>query len=220
MIDFSKMGCLKPYAQTTTLYGMSAIKEMIEYANSIDGFLCNMQIPIMYTFSLFQKGNMAEIGCWHGRTTNVLRAANKDYDLYCIDTFKGSEEHKEVMEKAGITDFKKLFENNLTERNNYQNIKVIQNTSEEASKFFPDNFFDSIWIDAAHDYENVKLDINSWLPKLRRGGIMLGHDFPANGDFKTGGFEDLVKAVTSEVINNSRFENFGEVCGIWGARKI
>lgn len=36
---------------------------------------------------------------------------------------------------------------------------------------------DLIFIDAAHDYDSVVHDIQTWLPKVRSGGILAGHDY-------------------------------------------
>ena len=47
----------------------------------------------------------------------------------------------------------------------------------EAVELFEDNFFDYIYIDAAHDYNNVMKDINGWMSKLKTGGVMAGHDY-------------------------------------------
>ena len=56
-------------------------------------------------------------------------------------------------------------------------VKIIRNFSYEASLTFPDNYFDFIYIDAAHDYDSMIIDLNAWWPKLKTGGIFAGHDY-------------------------------------------
>lgn len=43
---------------------------------------------------------------------------------------------------------------------------------------------DFVFIDAAHDYESVKKDINAWLPKVKENGIIAGHDYEWCDDVK------------------------------------
>ena len=45
-----------------------------------------------------------------------------------------------------------------------------------AHKFVEDESLDFVFIDAGHEYEDVKQDIRLWYPKIRQGGYMLGHD--------------------------------------------
>jgi hypothetical protein len=63
----------------------------------------------------------------------------------------------------------------------YDNIVKIKNFSIEASKLFNDKFFDCVYIDGDHDYEPVKQDILHWMPKVKDGGHISGHDYHFEG---------------------------------------
>jgi len=58
----------------------------------------------------------------------------------------------------------------------FRNVVWLIMTSEEAAKILNDTL-DFVYIDGKHDYENVKLDISLWYPKLRSGGVLCGHDY-------------------------------------------
>ncbi len=57
------------------------------------------------------------------------------------------------------------------------NVRIVRDFSVEASEKFPDNYFDFVYIDAAHTYEEVKRDLVAWYPKVKDGGILAGHDY-------------------------------------------
>jgi len=50
-------------------------------------------------------------------------------------------------------------------------------TSLEAAAECENNSFDFVYIDASHEYEDVKADIKAWLPKVKKGGIIAGDDY-------------------------------------------
>lgn len=50
------------------------------------------------------------------------------------------------------------------------------NASREVKVRHPDGI-DSIFIDAGHEYEHCYGDIEAWLPLVRPGGIICGHDY-------------------------------------------
>lgn len=50
----------------------------------------------------------------------------------------------------------------------------------DRAKEFEDGSIDFCFIDANHTYEFVKRDIESFLPKMRKGGVMAGHDYNEN----------------------------------------
>ena len=47
----------------------------------------------------------------------------------------------------------------------------------DGAAFYEDKSLDFVFIDAGHDYTSVKKDIDAWLPKVKDGGIISGHDF-------------------------------------------
>lgn len=56
-------------------------------------------------------------------------------------------------------------------------IVLITRSSVFASTLFPDGYFDFVYIDGNHNYESVKEDMHAWFPKVKKGGLMGGHDF-------------------------------------------
>ena len=56
-------------------------------------------------------------------------------------------------------------------------VRVIRLPSVDAAGLFADAVFDLVYIDADHSYLPLLEDIISWLPKIKDGGIISGHDF-------------------------------------------
>ena len=69
------------------------------------------------------------------------------------------------------------YNNMVMEFGHLDNVRIVRNFSIEASEQFPNQFFDFIYIDAAHTYEEVKMDLEAWYPKIKDGGILSGHDY-------------------------------------------
>lgn len=69
-------------------------------------------------------------------------------------------------------------------------------------KYYSDRSLDFVWIDADHEYEKVKEDLLVWQMKVKRGGLLCGHDYASN-DFP--GVFKAVKEVLGDVeeIGNS-----------------
>ncbi len=59
----------------------------------------------------------------------------------------------------------------------HKNLRVMRQESEVAAAIFPDQFFDFVYVDALHDYDNCLKDIKVWLPKVKKGGIIGGDDY-------------------------------------------
>ena len=53
----------------------------------------------------------------------------------------------------------------------------MRDYSMEAARRFADESLDFVYIDANHDYRHVREDITEWSKKVRKGGIISGHDY-------------------------------------------
>jgi len=117
---------------------------------------------------------MVEIGSFEGVSTMLFsRFADTVYAVDCYDYT--------VPPTGRIPSHDQLFidaEKTFIERTkNIKNIVKVRKTSLEAAKDFPDRSLDAVYIDGEHDELNVRQDIETWRPKVKFGGFLMGHDF-------------------------------------------
>ncbi len=84
----------------------------------------------------------------------------------------------------------------------------IKKYSHEAVKDFEDESCDIVFLDMDHIYEGIKLDIELWLPKVKRGGILAGHDYICEG------YPD-VKIAVDELLGEENIKKSGGGCWIY-----
>lgn len=131
---------------------------------------------------------IVEVGCWKGKSISFLGVeivnSGKNIKCYAVDTWRGSREHQgdPLVAEDRLYD---LFLKNTESLNHI--ILPIRKASVDVAKDFEDRSLDVVFIDANHDYTEVKKDIEAWLPKVKFGGIISGHDYP--------GWDGVVRAV-------------------------
>ena len=54
---------------------------------------------------------------------------------------------------------------------------MIRSLSEQAVNLFEDGSLDFVYLDGNHAYDFIKQDIELWYPKVKKGGIVAGHDY-------------------------------------------
>jgi hypothetical protein len=116
----------------------------------------------------------AEIGVDQGLYSEVLCKANPDLELHGIDSWKAYKGYSDYTSQAHI-DANRA--DALFRLANYPKVKIVQKFSMDAVKDYPDNYFDFVYIDGNHEFKHVTEDIYHWGKKVRKGGILAGHDY-------------------------------------------
>jgi predicted O-methyltransferase YrrM len=138
-----------------------------------------------------------EIGVWKGGSTaymgvEILNSGKKiAYDA--IDTFEGSKEHGTVigLYDEAYNNLKPLIDANV--------VNLIKGHSQEVVSNYEDESLDFCFIDGSHEYEDVKKDIEAYLKKVKKGGILAGHDYDSI-------WAGVIKAV-DEILGNVKIIN-------------
>jgi len=81
--------------------------------------------------------------------------------FYCIDPYLGREPRYQIVKDI---------------LSQYENCSLIRLTSHDASKKLSGDL-DFVFIDGNHSYEYVLQDLIDWVPKLKSGGLLIGHDW-------------------------------------------
>lgn len=130
--------------------------------------------PLLNSISI-NDGRMVEIGSYTGESIEQFAKSGKFETIYAVDRWEDYCYNKETDKwHIDMDVVESLFDKRISK---YNNIIKIKKSSIEAAKTFEEAFFDFIYIDADHTYESAKEDILAWMPKLKPGGIIAGHDY-------------------------------------------
>lgn len=123
----------------------------------------------------------AEIGVCKGHYSKKLCENIPGLKLYGIDNWSNnSGSHRERNHRDSA--YKQTLEN-LKPFLASGHFLIIRKSSMDALADIPDESLDFVFIDADHTYEGVKEDVEGWSKKVRKGGIVSGHDYY---EFKSG----------------------------------
>lgn len=142
----------------------------IEYTSG-SGFKVNMLkgLKMLIDEIVNEDTVMVEVGCFSGVSSEMFALHCKK--LSCVDQW---DPYWEIRDEQTF----KLAEESFDRMSlNYSNLEKVKKSSLEASKDFEDGSLDLVYIDAAHDYLSVREDILAWMPKVKTGGYLAGHDY-------------------------------------------
>lgn len=176
---------------------------MKHFYQNIQGWFNYQGIYSDIVKKLPNRAHIVEIGAWKGCSTSYLAVeiinSGKQITLDVIDLWNGDADGpksyditKEYLnlQKDVLTEFKRNLSSVLSI------INLNQILSIKAAQFYCDQSLDFVFIDASPEYECVKQDINAFLPKIKSGGFIGGHDYNPNS------FPGVIKAVNEKFTNN------------------
>lgn len=111
-----------------------------------------------------QAKSICEIGSYHGKSALCMALANPKAKILCIDNCEN-------------TDVEETFGRNLLSQIASGQVKFVKGTSDW---LWGDEEFDLCFIDAGHQFDDVKKDIGNLRLFMPVGSLMTGHDWRVN----------------------------------------
>lgn len=108
---------------------------------------------------------MVEVGTYMGRSAKVALDAGCEH-LWCVDLFMVAGTQK--VTEYFLRDYIREGRCEIIVGDSARGAAMLQHTRGK---------LDAVWVDDGHATEDVKRDIRSFLPLLRSGGELFGHDF-------------------------------------------
>lgn len=158
----------------------------------------------------FDCPKICEVGVRLGEYFDKLLCKNVK-EAYGVDIWRSTDSlgQNDNLYNQNVLDdqYKTVFNKYL----NDNRVRLIREFSVNAATFFPDEYFDFVYIDADHTYDAVKSDLQAWYTKVKIGGVLAGHDYiPEETSIRMGHSVPFgtVKAVNEFLISKDIDENY------------
>ena len=123
---------------------------------------------------------------FYGRSTAFLAVelvnSGKSFTLDVVDHWRGSVGQQLLPAGVNPEDLCAAFLGNMRKGGVLDRMTVKSMPSAVAADTYPGGSCDLGCLDASHDEASVSADIKSWLPKVKPGGLLAGHDFDEASD--------------------------------------
>lgn len=125
------------------------------------------------------NGIVVELGFFAGRCTAAIapicKTNNNEY--HAIDNCKGANPRDPATKEQQSRNMKQVFETNMKSLHLLEYLQIHIMDSAVSAQMFSDEEVDFCFVDASHNAEDVKGDIEAWWPKIKPGGTLGGHDY-------------------------------------------
>ena len=134
---------------------------------------CNRwsELPIIFNELNYKIG--AEIGVLRGEWSDNLFKYIPGLKMYCIDIWEYYPTYRDFRNQKHLDECYKDAKRRLKDKD----ATIIKKWSMDAVKDFENESLDFVFIDGNHSFEYVTNDIAEWSKKVRKDGIVFGHDY-------------------------------------------
>lgn len=126
---------------------------------------------------------LCEVGVWKGAFSAHLAASVPGASLLAVDpwqSYPAWQDTKNSLPPAEQQAFMAgAHAEAVTRLGRYPNVTICRKFSTDAARDVADGSLDFVYIDANHVKAAVLEDLAAWVPKVRPGGIVAGHDYRA-----------------------------------------
>lgn len=129
---------------------------------------------------------IVEVGTWLGKSMAFLAVevanSGKQLKLHAVDHFAGDNSDPTfdlhlILAKQIGNPIQEQWKANMRNGGVRDRITLHHKESTLAAQEFDDASVRFVYLDGSHNYEDVLADIEAWLPKVKAGGILAGHDY-------------------------------------------
>lgn len=136
-------------------------------------------IPLVCAWLHIKPTRVVEVGVYKGRCAARLQKAWPYATLYLVDPWQALEANAMTYDNSQ-EQWDEILMGVARRFRRQKRVRIYKMPSTEAVKWIPDNL-DLVFVDGMHTYDAVKEDIAHWLPKVRPGGLLTGHDYKHHG---------------------------------------
>lgn len=141
-----------------------------------------------------------EVGVCRGLNAVSLYHICKPSKLFLVDPFRPEQPLKDVNAipqtfiEYRTDDFYDQVNHLFLKEIEHDKVEIVRESSIQFLKLIPDESLDWIYLDAFHVYNHIKLEINHSLRKVKKGGLIMGHDFTTHAPWRSGVIRATIEA--------------------------
>ncbi len=219
----------QPSQQPASRYEIVAIKKVtfntiqqskfaaFDFMDQLDGWCTKNKASVLIDLVfLLKPQTVVEIGVWGGKSLIPMACAlklNEKGKIYGIDPWSKAESikgmegiHYDWWSAADHEPILKVLQEKIIAFNLQNQIELIRSSSEHA---FPIPNIDILHIDGNHSEQASNLDVNKWVPLVRRGGVIIFDDLSWGTNI------NAVRWLDENCIRLAQFTQDYDDWGIW-----